>query len=464
MSLVVLYKFCCAVYIFFVLFLVNPKKSTTFAPETMRNIVLMEKFLSKYLLLVTLLVGTASTAFAGTPCGKNLEYEVDGTTLILTSPYPAADAVIANSAFKNNTTITSVVIPSNVTTIEGQAFMGCTALANVDLGNVQSIGPYAFDSCFALTEIVIPLSVTSIGYHAFYYCSSLASVLCRPYTAPTLGTDAFTHCADDLKICVSSLGEYNDQNKFWHHYSLIVCFLDEYDEQSTAADKILYFRTKGKTSIDIYRTLQKAGSSFNTLCLPFNVTNISSSPLAGADVYSFVGATIGDGVLQLDIAQASSISAGVPYLIRWPEGETIHVMHFEGISWDNDNAADASGSSPVIFQGFYGRTQIYGTETIAEDSYTTLFLGGGNNLYYPQSNGASSMKGFRAYFKVLLPTSGSPAPGMPAVLNILTSPNEATELEVTEPEITDRPRKELRNGQIVIIRNGETFLLNGQKL
>ena len=64
MSLVVLYKFCCAVCIFFALFLVNPKKSTTFAPETKNNIVLMEKFLSKYLLLVTLLVGTASTCWS----------------------------------------------------------------------------------------------------------------------------------------------------------------------------------------------------------------------------------------------------------------------------------------------------------------------------------------------------------------------------------------------------------------
>ncbi|MBR3648437.1 MAG: leucine-rich repeat domain-containing protein [Paludibacteraceae bacterium] len=429
----------------------------------------MEKFLSKYLLLVTLLIGTASTAFAGTYCGPNLEYEVDGTTLVLSSPDPSKPATIVTGAFQGNTTITSVVIPSNVTTIGGHAFMRCSALANVDLGNVQSISSYAFDSCFALKEIVIPLSVTSIGVHAFYYCSSLASVLCRPYTAPSLGTDAFTHCADDLKICVSALGEYKQKANWETYYSLnllTVCFLDEYDNQSTAGDKILYFRTNGKTSIDIYRTLQKAGSSFNTLCLPFNV-EIEGSPLAGADVYSFVGATISNGVLLLNISPASSISAGEPYLVRWPgiQNETIHVMHFEDISWDGDNVAASSGSGSVLFQGFYGRTQIYGTETIAEESYTTLFLGGGNNLYYPQNNNGSSMKGFRAYFKIrfsALRQQG--APGMPAVLNILTSPNDATELEVTEPEITDRPRKELRNGQIVIIRNGETFLLNGQKL
>ena len=233
--------------------------------------------------------------------------------------------------------------------------------------------------------------------------------------------------------------------------------LSEYDSQETFVAKMVAARNKN--AIDIYRTLQKAGSSFNTLCLPFNV-EIEGSPLAGADVYSFVGATISNGVLLLNITPASSISAGVPYLVRWPNttGETLHFMHFEGISWDGDNVAASSGSGSVLFQGFYGRTQITGTE----DSYTTLFLGSGNNLYYPQDNG-SSMKGFRAYFKIIESGGSAPAPGMPAVLNIVGSPNDATGWDAAEKE-TNQPRKELRNGQIVIIRNGETFLVNGQKL
>ncbi|MBR4547391.1 MAG: hypothetical protein IKO66_05035 [Paludibacteraceae bacterium] len=233
--------------------------------------------------------------------------------------------------------------------------------------------------------------------------------------------------------------------------------LSEYDSQETFVAKM--DAARNKNAIDIYRTLQKAGSSFNTLCLPFNV-EIGGSPLAGADVYSFVGATISNGVLLLNITPASSISAGVPYLVRWPNttGETLHFMHFEGISWDGDNVAASSGSGSVLFQGFYGRTQITG----AEDSYTTLFLGSRNNLYYPNNNG-SSMKGFRAYFKIIESGGSTFAPGMPAVLNIVQSPNDATGWDAAEKE-TNQPRKELRNGQIVIIRNGETFLVNGQKL
>ena len=73
------------------------------------------------------------------------------------------------------------------------------------------------------------------------------------------------------------------------------------------------------------------------------------------------------------------------------------------------------------------------------------------------------MKGFRAYFKIIESGGSASAPGMPAVLNIVGSPNDATGWDAAEKE-TKQPRKELRNGQIVIIRNGETFLINGQKL
>lgn len=178
----------------------------------MNVMMLQEKNFNK-ILLTALLVGAVSSAFAWTSLGvgTNLEYEIDGTVLRLQSPDPASDATIPVAAFDGNTTITSVSLPSNVTTIEGQAFMGCMALANVYLGNVQTISTSAFQGCTGLTEIVIPPSVTSIGVYAFYGCSSLALVKCRPVAPPTLGTDAFTNCAGGLDICVendSSYGPY----------------------------------------------------------------------------------------------------------------------------------------------------------------------------------------------------------------------------------------------------------------
>ena len=419
--------------------------------------------------LAALLVGTVGSAFAGgTSCGDNLYYEIVGTTLVLTSPNPSQPATIATAAFQN-TTITSVTLPGNVWQIGSQAFMGCTALAEVDLGNVQDISTKAFQGCTSLTEVVIPVTVTNIGEHAFYGCSSLAQVICRPYTAPTLVTDAFTGCADGLQICVPALGTYNRKETNWSNYSdqIILCYLDENDEENMTAGKISTFRST-KTDIDIFRTLRKAGC-FNTLTLPFNVPNIEESPLKGAEVYSFVRATVVGNVLQLDITQVTgnSLNAGTPYLIQWDNtGEVLNRLHFSGITWDADQKADDAGTGDVTYHGFYGKTHINdSTENgvnIDGNEHFNLFLGANNQLYWPTDGGTESAKmlGFRAWFRINgAQVAGAPVRrGMPAALHVVSAP---TGLENTQSS-TVGCQKILRDGQLVIIRNGVEYTVNGQ--
>lgn len=393
------------------------------------------------ILLTALLIGAVSTASAGTPCGTNLEYDiVGGNTLVFTTD-PTQPATIDASAFLNCTGITAVVFPDNLTDISTSAFQGCTGL----------------------TEIVIPPSVTNIGVYAFYGCTNLSNVLCRPQTAPVLGTDAFTHCHDNLRICVPSLGAYRYASNWPSYYDalkLTKCFLDEYDEQAIAEDKIEGFRDASVSDIDIFRTLRKAGC-FNTLTLPFNVPDLAASPLGGdnVEVYTFSSATVEEGTLVLDIEKvtSNSLTAGTPYLIQWTNsGEVLNRMHFEGISWDDNQTAETASSTHVNYVGFYGRTHIDD-----DANHSNLFLKGNNTLYWPAEGDATSMLGFRAYFHVN--TSGpSLAPiyrGMPASLRIKSTP---TDIETVQTD--NAPRKELRNGQLVIIRNGETFSLNGQKL
>ena len=83
---------------------------------------------------------------------------------------------IGECAFMSSS-ITSITIPSSVTTIEHGAFNSCTGLTSVTIPNsVTTIGSYAFYCCSGLTSITIPNSVTTIGKNAFYYCIDLTSV------------------------------------------------------------------------------------------------------------------------------------------------------------------------------------------------------------------------------------------------------------------------------------------------
>ena len=64
---------------------------------------------------------------------------------------------IADSAFKNKTSLKKVTIANSVTNIGNSAFYGCSGLTSITIPDrVTSIGDYTFDGCCGLTSITIP--------------------------------------------------------------------------------------------------------------------------------------------------------------------------------------------------------------------------------------------------------------------------------------------------------------------
>ena len=84
--------------------------------------------------------------------------------------------------------VTSLDVPSYVTSIGSSAFSGCSGLTSVVIpDSVTSIDDYAFSDCSGLTSVTIPNSVKSIGYSAFEGCSSLKSITLSFYGVSHLG-------------------------------------------------------------------------------------------------------------------------------------------------------------------------------------------------------------------------------------------------------------------------------------
>ena len=97
-------------------------------------------------------------------------------------------------AFKDCSSLISVVISNSVTSIGDSAFSGCSGLTSVVIGNsVTSIRNSAFYNCSSLTSIEIPNSVTSIDSYAFRDCSSLTSIVIGNSVA-SIGDYAFDSC------------------------------------------------------------------------------------------------------------------------------------------------------------------------------------------------------------------------------------------------------------------------------
>ena len=75
------------------------------------------------------------------------------------------------------------------------AFDGCSGLTSLTIpSSVTSIGDGAFSGCSGLTSLTIPSGVTSIGKWAFADCSGLTSIYVYTKKLPELGSYVFGGC------------------------------------------------------------------------------------------------------------------------------------------------------------------------------------------------------------------------------------------------------------------------------
>ena len=84
---------------------------------------------------------------------------------------------------------------------------------------VTSIGKGAFYDCFKLTSLTIPSGVISIGQEAFYNCYGLRSITIEATTPPTLGNRAFDSTSGcPIYVPAASVDAYKAETN-WSAYS-----------------------------------------------------------------------------------------------------------------------------------------------------------------------------------------------------------------------------------------------------
>ena len=202
------------------------------------------------------------------------------------------------------------------------------------------------------------------------------------------------------------------------------------------------------------RTLYKDGY-WNTLCLPFDLA-LANSSLSDATVMGLDAATSGfsDGTLTLNFTEVDTIVAGKPYLVKWAtEGENLVNPTFYDLGLKNASPEDEKVTTTDGYVSFVGT---YEAQNFLADDKKTLYMGGNNTLYYPESD--MTLGAFRAFFRL---NSSSQAPARIVTNFGEQSPAVTTDIHSLSKE--EAPVKFFRNGQLFIRRAGVTYDVTGRK-
>lgn len=98
---------------------------------------------------------------------------------------------IEEHAFRNSG-LTSIQLPLGITTIKKGTFTDCSGLTSVSLpSGLLTIESEAFVACVNLSSIVLPSSLANINNYAFWECQLLTSFTCLATIPPSLGQMVF---------------------------------------------------------------------------------------------------------------------------------------------------------------------------------------------------------------------------------------------------------------------------------
>ena len=426
---------------------------------------------------------------------------------------------IAVSAFSGCTSLTSITIPNSVTSIGNNAFYDCSSLTSVTLGGkIESIGRRAFSGCAALNEITLPASVKSIGENAFAGCTKLYDIYCYAMEPPTAYESSFANYNAFLHVPCDNQRVYL-LDVLFGNFKYIECL----EAETATTDTVVVdpsfndaeFIWPSNSSADSYTlAISKDGEVFCTLTFNANgqLTGIAFAPSRDGQHNAPAAAQTANGFAFTVTGLDEGANYTYELLIQDRSGNTLQSYSGEFRTRSVDDRTvmveyDAM-QGKVIGAGTYLLGDTATLTVIPNEGYLFVAWGDGNTDN-PRTLVVTQDTTLTAVFEVLTygiivtcdpiqgTVTGSGTYNYGDVVTLTAIPNEGYRFVRWSNDVVDNPytfvisedvtltaefeeviyssventtantstpQKLLRNGQLLIIRDGKTYNAMGQDL
>lgn len=382
---------------------------------------------------------------------------------------PSACTTIGSQAFLRATDLTQITLPATITSIGNSAFDNCSNLTRTDYtGTIAQWCNVTFDNSSAnpiyytnnlyidntlVTELEVPEGVTEVKSFAFAKNTKLTSVT-LPTTLTLMGSSVFDGCSNVTTVTsqatvVPTITANTFPAAVTNNATLIVPAVAE-SAYRTAIGWQNFANIKPYG--EVWETIRTGitNGQIGTQCVAYPIKGIR-----GAEIYrlSDKETTDGDDPLNVTIAEDldyASRVAGTPFIFR-ADGSNDGNMDLLLDKTDDPVAVDINEN------GLIGLLSQEEKEIL--NNGTNLLLSGGalwiaRDYCYVAKN--------RAYIDF---NSIIPEVAPVAARRLTLRRGDATTTEVSNIRAnTEDVYKVLRNGQLVIIKDGESYSVLGQSI
>ena len=271
---------------------------------------------------------------------------VGGGLLYFLSEYTSNDK-LGDYAFYGCSGLTSLTIPSSVTSIGASAFEGCNGLTSLVIpSGVTSIGDKAFHGCSGLISLTIPSSVTSIGWSAFSGCSGLTS-LTIPSSVTMISGEVFSGCSGLTSLVIPSSVTLISRSAFSGCSALTSLTIPS---SVTKIGPSAFEGCSGLTSLTISSSVTSIGGSafagcsgLTSLTIPSSVTSIGDKAFHGCS-----------GLTSLTIPSCvTSIGGGAFYGCSGLTSIYVYTKKLPELGYNVFNGCDAKNCTVYVPKGTY---------------------------------------------------------------------------------------------------------------